>query len=298
MMRSLVIRSAPRLRSLKSRLRWDDPMTSRLNSTFAAVIALTTLQMLQPVHAREVLIPLRDCPTTGPQRACLPENFLLSHNPDNRILSKNTDSEIIAKRYLITGRLSGGAAHLFQLDITRGIWDEGADTTDNPGVLPYRGRSSRNRPIILTTRGPLEILTKEFDAELSQNLFVIDEKNWRVVANFQVLYDWYLKTSLSKVKAWNKREGVCVSAAQKKPGPLTLSATGCNPSQTLTDASGFFHTPTNLERVIQLLPELSFFSEGEVDDNGATIQIDSAFATVSRSQVSYLVIYTGCSDCE
>lgn len=263
------------------------------------LVALAVLIILQPAQARETLIPLRECPKAGPHQACLPFPFRLAQQARERTLRKRAHSEAVTKFYLIKGRLSGGDVLLFRLKVIQKYSMDDDANSDDPGVLPYRGRTARNRPVILTDRGPLEILTKEFDADFSPNMFVVDEKRWSVVARYATVFDPYLKASPSGMDVWIKANGACVSAPQRKPILLTTNKHGCDGDGKLVDAPGFFHAPgANLERLVQLLPELSYLSDGAANEDGDIIQRDNAYASVYRVRgTSYLVVSTGCDDC-
>src|SRR5262249_48293860 len=130
------------------------------------------------------------------------------------------------------------------------------------------------------------------------NVFVIDEKRWRVTSRYLSVFEPHFKTSGTHQALWIKAEsGVCVSAPTSKPMLLETSNDGCQSDTKLIAASGFFNSP-RFDHLIRLLPELSYLKDYLVAEDGHFVERDSGYATADRlRETRYLVIRTGCNDC-
>lgn len=264
------------------------------------VVALAVFVIAPFAQAQETVTALDTCPATGPDRACLPFPFRLAE-PIARLgfqRIEDNDNENETKLYVVRGRLAGGKPRQFRLR----VFQDSRDTdigSDNPGALPYRGRTARNRPIILTDRGPLEILTKEFDADFSSNMFIIDEKRWVLVAAYATVFEPLVHTTGGRITVWLRTDKACVSAPKRRHGTLTASNSACRQDDgRRVPAKGFFETPGNLDRIVRIVPNLVFLRDGALSNEGSVVQRDHGYAVVERLPgTNYVVVTTGCDDC-
>lgn len=178
--------------------------------------------------------PLARCPAARfDYGACLMVNFFVA---DSRIVVKNyappADNPMGERTRQIvpfTGRLADGApAHYVLVLGPREMdWDENPDT--ELGALPFVGRSQRNRPIILTDHGPIEIVDAEIDyASSAPDLTVVREKDMSIVARyFGAADNLFVITKSGEVGVWDEGRHVCVTPPRNVPGPLAIVTHAC-----------------------------------------------------------------------
>lgn len=252
-------------------------------------VFLTLAMLLAPAHASETLKPLVQCPKTGPHRACLSIRFFFSEDRDPQTAP------------VVHGRLSGHATQSYRLQLTPHAL--GSVAPPEVGyLLAYRGRSARNLPIILTTRGPLEIEAGLRSAEISTNLIVIDESSGNVVGSYFSLPDTFISTGTGGATVWIKETNLCVSAPQNKPVLLTIAKHGCRASQALTaiteagPARG-----ARMQHWSQLLPELRTFTAGPGAEETGILQsrdsVNDYIAAYRVRNTGFLLLLKRCSDC-
>jgi hypothetical protein len=247
------------------------------------------------VLADPILVVPEDCPTSGPQQACL----LLRFDSDPGELPPD-DSEAPAI-LSVTGSINGQAERSYRLSYhsKTKTWDD-----DQRPVLPYLGRSAQNKPIILTDAGPLVLTQGDLDLATGvQNVVVIDERRKRVIAEYKLMDEGpVLATETGD--GWVRRYENCVSAPLKRPGRLRTNKVCFDPSKSI-DLS--FPLPDNyyLPATSALLSELKALIPSIVDDgfepvkdnprayggSGASLRAFRPFGT------SLLVAHIICSDC-
>jgi hypothetical protein len=262
------------------------------------VVALAAF-MAPVAQAQETVTALDTCPASNPERACLLFPFRLAEDAAGLGFQRpeDNDNEEEMKLYVVKGRLVGSKPRQFRLRVFRDSRDTNIGS-DNPGALPYRGRSARNRPIILTDRGPLEILTKEFDADFSSNMFIIDGKRWALITAYATAFVPHVRSTSGHIAVWLKTDKACVSAPKRQPGLLTANNIACRRDDGRVAAEGFFQTIGNLDRVARLLPSLDFLRDGALSEDGSIVERDHGYAVAERLPgTSYIVITSGCSDC-
>jgi hypothetical protein len=235
-------------------------------------------------HAATTVAALSVCPNTGSYRACLVVPFHLFAGA----LEPTKDGASLP----VAGRLPGRREEDFILTIPR------VTAREAPyGAVAYLGRSKRNRPIILTTVGSLE-LTRGFSrAALPHNLFVLRTgRRLQVVDRYsEVVLPVYIA---SNGMLWLKTGDTCTSAPQNKPGLLTTDKTACSAHNLLSARASPAADP-DFERLLKTLPELSNFRGGQVHDNIiASPNTNNDFVEVlAVNGTPYLIVRIGC-DCE
>lgn len=237
--------------------------------------------------AAKTVTALDECPTSGPFSACLAIPFHLLD--DTRKANKDQAG------LPVVGRLPGRHRERLVLKISS------ATSREAPyGAVAYLGRSSRNRPIILTTDGPLELMSGVQRTTLPHNLFVVRTGyRWRVAGRYsEVASPVY---AASNGTLWIKGNGgACVSAPQNKPGPLTANQSACSEENGLFARRRVIPAVNpNFGRVQRLLPELQNFRGGQVSDNvlGSPDNGYDYLEAFSLIGTPYLIVRIGC-DCE
>ena len=157
--------------------------TSQVTFCFCFIFLAAAVIAAPASSAREFLTAVRECPQSGAYRACLMRDFETpKEGPDfvvHEFVGRVTATQIVT----IRGRLAGAPAqpHSLKFFEKLGPYDEAGGGFPR---LAYLGRSRDNHPIILTNRGPLEILSKKLDVDLTPTVVVIDEARWRSIAQF------------------------------------------------------------------------------------------------------------------
>ncbi len=262
-------------------------------------IASAAIIITSSAEARETTLDALDACPADTERVCLPFPFRLAEDPRRFGFQRRSDDDSgkSTKRYTIKGRLAGGTPKQYKLRVFQDSRDSNIGSSD-PGALPYRGRSAQNRPIILTDRGPLEILTKGFDADFSPNMYVIDHQRWRAVGAYATVFEPRVTVTHGRVSVWLKNDQSCVSAPTLRPGALSQSQTACRKNDGRIPAKAFFETPENLDRALRIVPNLAFLRDGTISEEGSVIQRDHGYAVVEQLPgTNYLVVTTGCDDC-
>lgn len=194
--------------------------------TVAIVLLGVCLASVQ-ASARGLLLALRQCPNTGPHRACLLIEFQVAVDGSKRATIETTrNSSTVSQSVSLEGKLRQSAAESFQLQIQHDNDNFAFDT--DLGALPYLGRSVRNRPIVLTNRGPLEILTRSIDIAYPDGLILVDEQRHRVADRYFESYAKpYVVTHTHAIFVWDQARQSCVSAPRRLPALLTLATSAC-----------------------------------------------------------------------
>ena len=203
------------------------PANTPLPFLAAVIFAFCLALGAQPIQARETLIPLIDCPNTGRHQACLRIQFdVLDGEPSGLIETVNNVDGTITQLVSLKGRLEGRKPSLFRLKLAR--HDALLDAQSKLGPLAYLGRSKRNHPIVLTSDGPLEIMTSAIDAAYQNGLVVVDEQRQQIVgAYFETFGDQFVVMPTHTISVWDSARGICVSAPRKVAGALTITTSTC-----------------------------------------------------------------------
>lgn len=136
--------------------------------------------------------------------------------------------EITRQTVAFVGRLADGARadYAFTLGPREMNWNE--DPHSDLGALPFIGRSERNRPIILTDRGPMEIVTPDIDHLAMPAITVVRQKDMSIVARyFPTSEGLFIITRTGEVGAWETRRRVCVTPPRNVPGVLAIVTKAC-----------------------------------------------------------------------
>lgn len=189
-----------------------------------------------PSHARETLRLKADCPEARPV-ACL-ESGLSLESPDPARVSvaikaspqtsaTATVPDIVEHTILVTGRLDNGPLASFRVLSRRETFFED-QYFENIGQVAFLGRSKTNRPIVLTDRGALEIVTPRLDVAYGHSFAVVDERTWRMKREFLELSgDGYVASASDNFSVWKPKQKLCIAAPTRKPGMLQLRKEAC-----------------------------------------------------------------------
>jgi hypothetical protein len=207
--------------------------------------------------------------------------------------------EFVARRsatqiVTLKGRLNGGEASPHSLKFFEKLGPYPDAGGGFPRPMAYLGRSQENHPIILTNRGPLEILNKEFDLDFSSpKIIIVDEKEKREVAR-------YFSTGVVDIKerpisVWTSDHGICVSALSNKPGLLKVHSNTCDLGSSALAAA----PEVTLQQLVSLIPALTDLRTMDTPQGPAFVG-DGYFVDVERiPATSFLVISFTCADeCE
>ena len=198
-------------------------------------LALSSLQATAPssfAQAQETLQLQTFCPPSGPI-ACLTAELNWTDDGSGRISQTPlegydavTEAGPIRQSVLLSGRLNDGPSRPFRLSYRRE--DDGHTPLWNIGSAAFLGRSSANRPVVLTNRGPLEILTPAIDVAYGNTFMVADERTWKLKAPFvELAGGGYHAAAPDDIGVWDKRRNVCIEAPTRSPGMLKLRKDGC-----------------------------------------------------------------------
>ncbi len=188
------------------------------------ILLALALSAASPASARDTLQMYSWCPkkATAPCLAAkLSANGVVDVTyapaPDD-----HTHDDPLLKSFVATGRLNGGVAKQFTLNVSHP-----ADHIELS--VAFIGRSKANHPIILTDRGALEVTTEGFDDSYGAETVLIDTANWRIVAAYLDLAGGgYVATTPTDIGSWNEGAAACVEAPTNKPGMLKIKKGGCN----------------------------------------------------------------------
>jgi hypothetical protein len=178
--------------------------------------------------------PLSACPRSGTDfGACLMVDF---YDWDRNVVATdwaapakdNPDRRLTHQIVSITGRLADGEPARYRLDLRPRELTGYEMPNFDLGVLPYVGRSERNRPIVLTDRGPLEIIDTAVEFAALPTLALVREKDMSLVARYFDARDGtFVVTKDGEVGIWDASRRVCVTPPRKVPGLLVIVSTAC-----------------------------------------------------------------------
>jgi len=256
---------------------------------------LLSMPLAQEAHCAPELVRLpRDCPTTGPHRGCL---FLALSTPSDspqpaEILRKDGNFALLVR---VRGRFAGSARNVRLMTSAPGA-------NDGYFMAPYLGRSKQNHPIVLTDRGPFEILSG-LDFNGMPGLVVIDEPRSRVIAEYFDVDFPTIRISPRGISAFVESGDACVSAPRRIPGLLVLDARACEKSR---GTDGWHGLPDYLVRATgpktdifkRLIPEFNFQDlQDNLGDGSAWGGSGWGIYFIRDPGTPYLLVFTECGDC-
>lgn len=243
-------------------------------------------------RADQALTIPAQCPQTGIYKGCLMQRF---DDVDSELPS--LDHDVPASVELI-GSIRGQApqSYHFEFRATAKTWAD-----DLRPLLPYLGRSARNKPVVLTSAGPIELAEGDLATGIN-DVYVIDEMQQRVIAEYTFMDDGpVLETETGK--AWFRRKGFCVAAASKRPGLLLTDDNVCSDTARSIDLSlalpESYYLPATrslLSKLKKLIPSIAddgFGPIGAREYGGAGASL-RAFRPIGSN---LLVVQTVCGDC-
>jgi len=251
----------------------------------ALAVALAPPTQAESAQA-DWLKPAIKCPTAGPHRGCLLVPFELPQDAgeiETREVVELTPRPWAVALVTVNGRLDGGELKRHTIAVN--------DFSTLPGgfdSMPYLGRSLANRPIILTNRGPLEIVSAGFDLKsLDPETIVVDEKRG-VVARYAGLQKQIYEVSTTGVRFWRQEKGRCVSEPTKVPGAIEVRAGRCRRNEArLSPAADL-----PFARVEALVPELKDYHVQSDNPPDGTFLGDGNYIQVYRVKgTSFLIIW-------
>jgi len=206
---------------------------TRLSFSPCAALLFVALVFLFPYSAnagpkRETLRLVEACPTS--ERLCLRAELSLTPDRRGRLtyrLHGNTftDTGAITQDIVVSGRLNGGAPRVFLLRSYR-PFDDFQNPERDLGFVAFFGRSRGNRPVVLTSHGRLEILTKSVDVSYGAQLMMMDDRTWKVTANFLSRQSLVI-SSAREIGIWDERAKTCIVAPTEHARGLKFSRTAC-----------------------------------------------------------------------
>lgn len=205
-------------------------MPARGLIALAALIAPMSL-----AHAADVEIAtlLRECPALGWHRACLPIEFTYTFDGTERIhektwVDKAGDRHGGLDYIVIDAALAdGGGRATFHLKLNDFVRSAIADPGDL-GPFTYIGRSSSGRPIVLTDRGPLEILTPGVDVVSTTNLAVLRRSDNALLSKRMGANGMpFVATKSGEVGVWDEARGICIEAPTRQARAFKLITEAC-----------------------------------------------------------------------
>jgi hypothetical protein len=258
--------------------------------------AIAVASSTDATAASELRHPARlsaiDCPRTGPYRACLEIPFKVGEadsTPDSAVVIR-TDTTDDAITISLTGRLAGGPTRAYTL--RRQGEREPSDLSPS---MAYVGRSSGNRPLILTDAGPLEVLSSGFDVTwenaTSREIVVADTNRNIATRYIGVIPDPIYETNGEELRVWARAGERCISLPVERPGRLIERKSGC-PKVT----AQLVPADVSLDRLAVFMPELKGF---QVQTPGWPILGEGVMVEVySVAGTHALVVQIICGDCD
>jgi hypothetical protein len=214
-------------------------------NAFLLLLLLAFAAVTATAHAKQpdVLSGLTSCPTDGPHRGCAPVVLPFERRSD---LRNDEDARTTTVIYRLRGRLNGEPLNAFTLQISK--------TDDGSYFYPiaYVGRSAKNRPILLTDKGTLEIRDPFVDISEDANVIIVDESSEKVLARYFEAGSAAIEmTDAGQIQARNDNGKWCVEAPQRRPGLLDSRPGPCHQMSDLQPAN------ISVKRLLALLPELN-----------------------------------------
>ncbi|NOT42580.1 MAG: hypothetical protein HOP13_19055 [Alphaproteobacteria bacterium] len=199
----------------------------------AASLAIGILFAVETSLAREVLVPLAECPEEESGETC-DTGGLAWYGPASKIpLRREPRAKAVIKQFLVTGQLNGGRAKPYALTFSQLLTDYFAPT-NRSGPIAYEIASRGERYLaVRTNRGSLRVLSN-FGIEPPPHIVVIDERSWDVIARY---YSPCVDLSFLKraKQLWDEGRGLCVSL----PGQRHPFAKGCTKPTRVDTCSPF-----------------------------------------------------------
>ena len=162
------------------------------------------------------------CPTEGADSACVV--LPLSGHPD-RPDESYLEPAVTPHTVVVLARVNNGAAKRVELAVDQPRLS--FNSADDLGPVAFLGRSIRNRPIVLTDRGDVEILTPSIEISNLPAILIIDERQLKVLSQYPAINSAVSYFSGRSVGVWDKSRGVCISApVQQRRLRLTPDACG------------------------------------------------------------------------
>lgn len=207
-------------------------MIGRIVLALAAMAAAAGVVRAEPAKTETVAV-VRDCPSTGWHRACLPIAFFFRDDGSGRLHFRTDRSgyyprkvldHIVVRGSLIEGRGPG----VFRLKLDTPVGESEADSPEELGGFAFVGRSRTGRPVVLTDQGPLEILTPAVDFESTGDLFVVREANAQVVGTLISGYAMpFVAAKTGEVGVWDAARGICIAAPSPRTRELQIITSAC-----------------------------------------------------------------------
>lgn len=207
-------------------------MIRRLLMLCAALAAATNLAR---AAERETITVLRECPSKGWHRACLPVAFLFQDDGSGSLRVRTLDDNShyptkVLDHLLVKGSLledKGPGSFRLNLSGYR-VSDSEAVSPNELGVFAFVGRSPKGRPIVLTDRGPLEIYTASVIFSSEGDLFVVNEKTGKLLKrHVHGVGTAYVVTKAGEIGLWDAQRAICISAPTDRTRNLAIITTAC-----------------------------------------------------------------------
>lgn len=207
-------------------------MIGRVALAFAALVAMAAAAR---AAAPETLSVVRDCPSKGWHRACLPIAFYYRDDGAKRLVIRKTRSgssayeQPVRDHIVIEGSLLEGRGRgVFRLRLDDPLGDNEVRPENDLGLFAFVGRSTRGRPIILTDRGPIEILTPSVDFEVLGNQFVVHERRGAVLREVMHGHGMpFVVTKTGEIGVWDASRTICIAAPDRTTRELAIITTAC-----------------------------------------------------------------------
>lgn len=171
------------------------------------VIAVATLLLSAPVHARDVLYPVAECEQEEGAYICVVWGLAWDGPASKAPVQKRTVGKRVIKTLLLKGSLNGGPPRPYALKFSQPLSDYFALTTRS-GPIAFM-LNAEDKTIVRTNKGDLHILSK-FKEEPVPNVVVIDRPTKSVVARYySTCLDLTFLRRASRI--WDEGRGRCVT---------------------------------------------------------------------------------------
>jgi hypothetical protein len=253
-----------------------------------------------PTQARETLLPSTDCPKVDGGEICV-VGGLVAVAKARQLLRTIRRGDTVTKVLLVSGSLNGGNAKPYALKFTLPTDDYFANTNHSGPVATLT--NATDKPLVVTNRGTLLILTKGVQTEPIPNTVIIDERHWRVLARYYKCIDFSLLAQTPTV-IWDDGRQRCVAVRRKPGAKHQATSRGCRspaPAECGAIQTDLAPEIVPLRRLEAAVRELRSLGLRVTDPYDIGLHFGGAGWLVLAFRVPHthlIVIHGYCADCE
>lgn len=187
-----------------------------IGRTFKCLIGVVALAASRaPAPSADVLFAATECPETGPHRACVMTAVL----PPSEYPGCEAHAPYAGglRTLHVRGKLNARPVQTHSLAV---------DASGAPPDLAYLGQSPNGRPLILTSKGALEILDPGWDAPAS-DYYLVDERRWKITTQLLSTNADPIVTTHTDIGVWDEARQLCIASVIEPGRRLRVIEGGC-----------------------------------------------------------------------